>query len=324
MPKEILFYQPIYDDSVAAFIGSMEDAKNEDVTIRVNTPGGSVYAGYGMFAKFAEHTKGKLVKVDGRAFSGGAFFACYADDVECLDVSEFLFHRAALPDWFENDPKLFTDDMKASLAKMNEGLKGAMTAKVDSAKFQAVTGKTIDELFSMDSRLDVRLSAAQAKEIGLVNRITPITPVKKAEINAYYASFGMAAFYPEAETRSIITKTEHKMTLAELKLQHPEAFAAAQTEAVTNERDRVNAWMAYVDLDPEAVAAGIKEGKEITRTVQAEMARKEFSKERIAAIVADNPAAIATPEAEANATAADKELADFTAEVRKGAGLKTV
>jgi ATP-dependent protease ClpP protease subunit len=186
MAKEILIYGPLYDSTVAPFIRTMEENKGSDIVLRINSPGGEVNSAYGAIAKYREHTGKKIIKVDGQAASAAAYFCCYTEDVECLDVSTFLFHRAAYPSWFEKDRNYFTDQLKEGLIRTNKDLRAAMEGKFTAAKWREVTGTTLDELFSLEQRLDVSLTASQAKELGLVSRVAKLTPERKSQIESMY------------------------------------------------------------------------------------------------------------------------------------------
>lgn len=86
MPKEILLYSSIYSYSITDFINQMEAAKGDEVKVRVNCPGGEVYAGFGAIAKFNEHPKAKSIQVDGRADSFAAIICCCAETVDRKSV----------------------------------------------------------------------------------------------------------------------------------------------------------------------------------------------------------------------------------------------
>src|ERR1700739_2086809 len=186
MKKEVLAYGSIDSYSSAEFITAMEAASSDDVTVRVNTEGGSPEYGWGMIAKFAEHTGGKLIKGDGQAHSMGAFLFCYADkgSRECLDVCEFLIHRAAYADWYENSD-MFDDAMKGNLERVNASLQKAFTNTVDVKLFEEIANEQIEgikvaDIFKLDSRLEIFLTAKQAKKIGLVDKVISITPEKRS------------------------------------------------------------------------------------------------------------------------------------------------
>lgn len=326
---EILLYSSLYSSSVASLIKEMEAAKGEDMTLRVNSPGGEVFQTYGLVAKYQEHPKRKVIKVDGIAASSAAFLCCYADEVECLDVSSFLFHRAAF--WYEDNPTYFTDDIKAALNEMNAQLRAAMESKMTAADFEKETGVSYDSLFSLDSRIDVSLNAKQAKKLGLVQTVTKITPAKRKDIEAMAMQFAANhVWIPEAEATEIPQPPTPKilkpntMTIEKLKAEHPDVYAAAVKEGVTAERDRVGSFLAFIDVDPETVAKGIKAGDNLTATAMAELSRKEFNKkasikaedENAPAVTTEQPTAPATPQTEAA-----KKLEAFNAEVDAKLGL---
>lgn len=284
--NEVLLYGYIYGYSAESFINAVNALNEDELCVRVNTDGGEVASGWGMIAKYNEFEGEKHVKVDGKAYSMGAMICCYAkaENVQCLDVSQFMFHRAAYGDYYESN--YMTDSEKESLVMMNKNLKTAFVNRIDVAKFEALPqckskNITVDSLFSMDSRQEVYLSATDAKKIGLVGSIVKITPEKQAEINAKVNSIVTATAtaslivnmpnqkpQPNAVNDSVNNKKQIKMdTLAELRAAHPNLVAQAVQEGVTQERERVNAWIALSEIDSPKALAGIKDGKDVTNTV---------------------------------------------------------
>lgn len=330
MAKQILLYSGIYSYTAENFINEMEAAKNDDVEARMNTNGGSPEDAWGMIAKWKEHKKGKSIKVDGRAYSTGAFMLLYADNVEALDVSQFLIHRAAYPSYLERDVEFMTEDRKKSLGIINTALRAAMEAKIDVVKFTNITGKTLDEVFSTESRIDVTLTAAEAKEIGLINKVIPLTPQISAEIDSYYAI--AASHDPNAQKpitatpaptpAQIQNSNQNKMTVEQLKAQHPDVFAQITASAVATERDRVGAWLAFAEADVKAVVEGVKKGENLSQTAMAEFAMKAFSAKQVAAIEGEATPNITTGAEAAPTTEYQKTLAKFEEETDKALGLK--
>lgn len=340
MNKELLIYSGLYSYTAEQFIRELEANKDKDITLRINTPGGDVMAVYGMIAKFQEHKKGKYIKVDGMAASAGAFFLCYADEVECLDVSEILFHRASYGAWIENNKNYFTDEMKDSLIKVNNNLRAAMESKFTADQWLTVTGVSLDELFSLESRIDVRISAIQAKELGLVNKINSITPEKKAEIEALSMSVAAAAM--AIKPNSLNNKNNGTMTIEQLKQDHPEIFAQAVQVGVNNERERVEALAVFASIAPEEVQKAIAEGTAFTAKQMAEFALKTVqangkpaeqptttaaantgTPKPITTIVAeDNAPAVNTNTATPAATAEENNTDDFMKSVYVMAGIQ--
>jgi len=72
------------------------------------------------------------------------------------------------------------------------------------------------------------------------------------------------------------------MTLEELKADHPELYKAIFEQGVVAEKDRCQAWIAFNDVDPKAVAEGIDKGENISQKAMAEFSRKALSNEALA------------------------------------------
>lgn len=325
MKKEILLYSFMYDFVIASLIKEIEAAKSQGVKLRINTGGGDVLDSYGLVAKLKELPTEPSLFVDGQANSMGAFLCCYFNDVEALDVSEWTFHRAAYPGYIENNTLYFTDDMRAALKKTNDDLRAAMEGKIKPADWKRVTGVSIDDLFSMDGRIDVTITADQALELGLIKKIVKITPERRAEIEKnVHAIAALYSKIPAAASVDPEIKPQIKiaMTIEKLKAEHPELYAAAVNDGVKQERDRVGAYMAFHDVDPEAVATGIQSGEPLTQKAMAELSRKSFSKEALAGAKNENAGAVTTESPDKETPEAEKKTAEFVSSVRTRLGLK--
>lgn len=330
MLKDVLLYYPIYDWTSADIIRQMDLCAQDGsgMCLRVNCDGGDPLSGWGVIAKFAEFTGEKKIKVDGKAYSMAAYALCYADDVECLDVSEFIIHRAAYSRYFENNPELFTAEAKESLNKTNKKLRAALEAKIDVAKFEQLKGVKLNQLFSLESRIDVQLDAKEAKAIGLVDRIVKITPQKKAEIN----SLGMriaaryipveeqeTAYAEDTPTPSNQPVNKNTMTIEELKASHPALYKQVVEASKKEEADRIGAWMVFADVDMEACKKGIADGSVLSATQMAEFNRKAIAAQSLKGLEAENAAPVST-KADAAATSAvttKPEVAAFEDNLKK-------
>lgn len=256
MDKELLLYTGIYNSTAEAFINSMEEAKDDNVTIRINGPGGDVFAGWGMIAKLKEHTGQSKIKVDGHAASMHFNFMLYGDDVEVLDVSKLMFHRASM--YIENEA-----DQKF-LDNVNKDLRRVIESKVDKKLWEEITGHSIKSLFESEDRVDVWLDPKDAKKLGLVNKIVKISDAS-ANDETFKRLVAMTGFNI-TNSKKQGEKTENSiMTKEELKQKHPELYASIVKEGVDSERDRVESWLVFNDVDSKAVAEGIESGKEISR-----------------------------------------------------------
>jgi ATP-dependent protease ClpP protease subunit len=296
MAKELYLYSPIYDFVAESLMAQIDERMGEEAVIRSNTPGGSVFANYGICAKIQEHGN-VTIKVDGNASSSGANMLFYAKRVECLDVTTFVLHRA--------DMFISTPEDQAFLDKINKDLKSKMLARVDKEVFKEVTGYTIEQMFDPEKRIDIKLDAKQAKKIGLVQKINKLSP---QEIEAFNSRFFDIAATTQNENTN--PKTIKTMTLAELKASHPAVFAEAVqiglAQGADQERERINAWAHFMDVDAKSVKEGIASGKAITQAQTFELMEKKFSAKAVSDLEKDSegkplatnePANSASPEA---------------------------
>jgi len=237
--NEVLIYGGINTDSVSNIIDSINSVEGDELVVRMDTNGGDPQAAYGIAAKINEFEGKKVLKVDGRAISAGFLISCLVENVEALDVSEFMVHRAAYADWFE-ESEFFNDDLKLSLKRVNDDIKKAFIKKIDVESFEKIAKVTIDEIFSMDSRIDVYLTAKQAKKIGLIKKINKLTPEISASIDLKkFEAHGLYDFAP-VNNKKEQPKVE-KMTKEEFKMNHPEAYASVVAEGVAKKEAEIAA-----------------------------------------------------------------------------------
>ena len=320
---DILIYGSIDSYSSSEFIQEIDESEDTELNVRINSNGGGPEYAWGMVAKFNEFEGVKKVKVDGKAFSSAMFFTLYTDDVSALDVSEFLIHRAAYPDWIESSSD-FNAEMRGNLIRINKSLETAFRNKVDISKFESLPqmeGKTTKDIFSMDSRIDVFLTAQEAKKIGLINKIVKITPDKKAQIEA--KMFEITANHNSVSTQGknklVQTKKIEKMTIEEIRAKHPEVYGQILAEGIAKEKDRVGAWMVFNGIDAAAVAVGVNSGGNISQTAMAEFSLKGLSVKTLDAVASEATPPIETKKPEATAEKTELELL----EARLNGELKT-
>lgn len=331
--NEILLYGDIYSYSAREFITSLERA-NGDVTVRVNSNGGEVSYGWGMINKFSEFKGNKKVIVDGQAHSMAAMFLIYADDVQSVDTANFILHRAAY--WSVDYEKSLPDSAMQLLNNINTSLRSAIEAKLDLEEFEKISGKTLDEFFSMNDRVDVVLNAKQARKIGLIDKIVQLTPKLKEKIEANYkivaSSFNPLIASDGGQKQGFNKPINNsKMTVEQLKAEHPALYAKifgdGIAKGVANERDRVGAWATFIEVDAKRVADGIKSGEDLNKTVMAELQLQAVKNQSLEIL---NKEGKETPNADAgnaNPTGTEeqdegKAFADFQNEIFAKAGVK--
>ena len=334
---EVLLYGSINEYSAKDFIKSLDALSDtESLSVRLNSEGGSVDYGWGMVNKFHEFSGEKKVVVDGQAASMGAYFLAYADYAEAYDTSNFVIHRGSYGSWLENS-EYFTDALKENLNNVNSSLRKALESKIDVEKLERIKKVTIDEIFSMDDRVDVILTAKEAKTIGLIDKIIKITPSKTAQLNSEMIQ--VAAKYNfkpdnlliDANTEDLELNNDSKiMNLTELQAKHPdlynEVLAKGRTAGVEAEKDRVKSWLEFSEVDAKKASEGIESGKSITMADISAFSLTAIKAQGILDAEDNSENEGTTPpsgEGEANraeggasADASNKEIEDFKAKVR--------
>ena len=308
MAKELYLYSPVYDFVAESLISQMEECKPMDVVMRINSPGGSVFAGWGIIAKMKEMIGGVDVKVDGIAASMAAYVCLFASKVECLDVSTFLFHRAS-----GNG----TPEDQEFLDQVNGDLRSKLEAKIDGKKLKELKGISIKDLFESEKVIDLVLTAKEAKAIGLVDKINKVNP---GEINAFNERmYAIAASAEPIVKPQPINKT---MNIEKLKAEYPDVYAQVFALGVASEKDRVEACLVFNELDPKGVKEAIESGKPLTAKQTAEFGLKALSGAALNKIKEGAPAAVSTEETEAEKTEKQKTLTAFEAKVKASLNIK--
>tara|TARA_R110001606_G_scaffold374612_3_gene532480 strand:+ start:647 stop:1609 length:963 start_codon:yes stop_codon:yes gene_type:complete len=255
MAKELYLYGGVHEYSVEDLLEKIEANMDEEIVLRLNTPGGNVLAGWGLIAKMREHGN-VTIKVDGSAMSMGAVMLPFAKKVEALDVSRILIHRA---DMYVSSP-----EDQAFLDGINKDLRAKLTSKIDEAKLKEITGFSISDIFNPKQRLDVILDAKQAKKIGLVDKVNKLSPEEAKAMTEKLYNVAASAAPVDQEVKPNVKLKPLNMDIDKLKADHPLVFAAVFALGVTkgadDHKELCAAWNQFSDVDAEAVKAGIESG----------------------------------------------------------------
>jgi len=273
MAKTLLLFSPIYSFTAETFVNSLlEVPENEDIEVWINSPGGSVFAGWSIIAALNEMKGKKTAKVMGDASSMAFYALLFMDYVEAIDVISLTVHRA--------DGFVETDEDKAYLAKINKDLRTKMEKRINADTFKEVTGYSFDDIFNPDTRINVVIDAKAAKKIGLIDKIIRLDPKEIAALDK--KMIGFVDFVAENKIDTVKKpisidinneKTKKTMTKAEIKAQFPEVYA----EIVNDERSRVQGIIEFLDIDPSACKTQIDSGIEPNAKFFAEMTRKSIA-----------------------------------------------
>jgi len=324
MAKEILLYGGVYDFSAERFINQVESAKSQDITLRINSDGGDPESSYGMIAKFRDHPKKTLVKIDGKAHSTALYFAIAANEVEALNVSTGVLHRAAYPEWVERNSDLMTESRVSVLKKINDDLRSIVESNVDVDKLESISGVSLDDLFSLENRIDVRLSAEQMESVGIVNTVKSLTPEIQSSINSFIdiaiaAEYGEKHVVDASKNDEFIKenkKKNNKMTIENLQAEHPALYAQVVNVGVSQEKDRVEAILAYSDIDMKACKDAVYSGEPLSQKFMAEMNVKGM-KATVAKEIEEDSAEDVQESGDPEKTKEEQSLEAFNADLKK-------
>jgi len=329
MPAQVYMLSYVGNYMAETVVRSLKEANNQDIEAYVNSGGGDVFAGWTMIGALSEYKGKTTAKVGGHAMSMAAMMLAYFDEVEALDVSNIMIHRA---DMYVSSP-----EDKAFLDKVNADMRRQLTSKIDDKVLKELKGVSIKNIFEDEKRIDVHLTAAEAKKIGLITKVVKLQPRK---IAAYTEMFGSMfeleqpeqaqpqAAKPEPESPAQNPTPENSkpntMTIDELKAKHPDVFAAAVKLGEEQERDRVQAIMVYADADIKAVKEAIDSGKPLTAKQTQEFLVKLTAGGQLQAVAADagKPAPVTqAPAGDDKQKAAEAKLLASVNAMRKHNGL---
>lgn len=336
MAKDILLIGFIGQYNVMFFYDQINEATKDDpgadMILRVNSEGGNPDYSESIIEKAQELADQIYIRAGAMAHSTALFLMAYipVERVECVDTTQALLHRAAYYDWLERSDDFKGSPMEAILIKVNKDLEKAFRARVDVEILEALPQMVeknlkLKDIFSLEARNEVILTGADLKKIGLVSKVNKITPTREASMKAEAQAFtgcnslsayrAAAAKVIEPEKTDEPKKENKSMTLAELKEKFPAIYTEAVKIGVDQEKDRIEAALVYVDVDPEGVKKAIEAGTAISAKQMAEWNRKSASSATLDTLKKDSPKDVTTSGADATKTEKEQKQAAFLGEV---------
>lgn len=187
-PAEIFIYDEIglFGISAMDFIAALKAlGEPKAITVRINSPGGEVFAGIAIHNALARHPADKTVVIDGIAASIASFIAMAGDTIEMPDNAMMMLHNpGGLVLGTSNDMR----DLADALDKMRESMVSAYAGKSKQPRDRVIA--------MMDA--ETWLTAAEAVELGFADSVTE--PVKMA------AKFDLTAKFGHVPTALQLTK----------------------------------------------------------------------------------------------------------------------
>lgn len=85
--------------SANAFVKALRDITAGTIHLRINSPGGDVFAARAIETALREHKARKVVHIDGLAASAATFIAMAGDEIVIADGAMFMIHKAWTVAW---------------------------------------------------------------------------------------------------------------------------------------------------------------------------------------------------------------------------------
>ena len=167
---DIDVYGDIGDESdeggvtAVSFVRALRDADGEDVTIHINSSGGSVFDANTMAEALRGYKGHTTASIEGLAASAASYFALTADDVVINPSALMMIHNPW--DFAVGD----AEDMRKKADMLDKA------RSTISAQYARKTGRTVDEIEGlMDA--ETWFTAQEAIEFGLVDRMSNSEPI---------------------------------------------------------------------------------------------------------------------------------------------------
>jgi len=271
------------DDEIGFWGISAREIKDQlsvatgDITVEINSPGGSVIEGIAIFNAIKEYNKGTVTTINiGLAASMASYIALAGDVKKSYDNAIYMIHNASGFAW--GDYREMTSRAKI-LQSMSNILKKAyvsQTGKTDIEMQDAMDIETfyfgqeildngfVDELISTDGELDEANARTLAKEsfTACIGNISKNTKPEEYEQVAAILKVDTGVNPASAKIENSNKGESVEYTKANFEAQantHAEALKTAKTDAIATERKRVSQILA-LHGDDKTKADAVKEG----------------------------------------------------------------
>lgn len=165
------------------FVAAVNSIESDVIHLRVNSPGGDVFAARTMHTALKQHKAKIIAHVDGIAGSAASFLLMAADEIEMVDGGFIMIHKAL--SFFDILGYFNTSSLNTLSTDIQK--EGELLSKIDGSianDYAKRTGKSqADMLQKMED--ETWFTAAEALEVGLIDRIYDGKPIE----NKYDLSF---------------------------------------------------------------------------------------------------------------------------------------
>lgn len=157
---ELLIYDVIgwWPNDADTLARSLKDLEVDEITVRINSPGGSVFDGFALYNALRSHSATVTTVVEGLAASAASLIALAGDKVIMRPASELMIHEA----W------TFADGTAQEMRKVADQLDGINTIV---AGIYADRAGTPADMWREAMRVETWFTPAEALEAALVDAV---------------------------------------------------------------------------------------------------------------------------------------------------------
>lgn len=170
---EVFLYDAIVADETEAewfggvapqsFVKALREIKSDVIHLRINSPGGAVFAARAIEQALRDHPAKVVAHIDGLAASAATFIAMAADEIEISAGSLFMIHKAIAGAYGNADDLV---EIAGLLEKVDGTLVDTYATRTKGDKEQIAKWMADETWFT----------AAEALEHGFVDRIAEAKP----------------------------------------------------------------------------------------------------------------------------------------------------
>jgi ClpP class serine protease len=292
-----------YPEIISALAEADNDPNVQDITLAIDSPGGHFDGLFDTLAAIQATKKPVRAVVSGLGASAAYAIASQADEIVAANravrvgsvgvVATFMNDPTEISIASTNAPKKRPDvTTEEGQAMVREELDAMHEIFVDAiAEGRGATMEKVNAEFGQGATL----LAGEALKRGMIDSIAETR--LKAVDNTNSTTARSGGDKPEAVN----------MDLKTLMAQHPDVYAAAVAEGVSQERDRVSAHLIMGEKSGamETASAAIKDGSAMTATLQATYLTSGMNRSDVATRQGEDAAASAADQATASADGDD-------------------
>lgn len=179
--------------SPQSFVKTLSEIKSSVIHLRINSPGGDVFAARSIEQALREHPAKVIAHIDGFAASAASFIAMAADEIVMNEGGFFMIHKAWTIAWGNENDLIDTAEL---LAKIDGSLVNTY-AKRTGQKAEDIAQWMADETW---------MSAQESVDRGFADRIDTGTKADASAAEWDLSAYAKAPAAPQAASQAIITE----------------------------------------------------------------------------------------------------------------------